>query len=81
MSEAHQSATENPSTSATIDEICDLFRRGLETAAKVVMPPESACKHFREARIEMLRGFREIIDQRIDHLSRRNDTGTRVTVE
>lgn len=81
MSEPHSTSAGRARTSAPIDDICDVIRRTLEALSDVVTPPESACRHFREARIEMLRGIREIIDHRIDRISRRNDTGTRVTVE
>ena len=83
MSEAAQPGTENRRQSPYIDDICKEFRAGLEFIVDNFAPPESACHHFREARIEMLRGLRDIIDHRIDRLSRRNkpSTGTRVTVE
>jgi hypothetical protein len=37
--------------------------------------------HFRNSRIEFLKGIRSIIDDRIAHLSREEAKGTRVTVE
>lgn len=43
--------------------------------------PEETRTHFRNARIEMLRGFRSIIDARIQHLSQAQQKGTTVTVE
>jgi hypothetical protein len=43
--------------------------------------PEETRAHFRNARIEMLRGFRSIIDARIQHLSQTQEKGTTVTVE
>ena len=64
-----------------IDTICDYVRKGLEAVSDAITPPESARKHFREARIEILRGIREIIDHRIEHLSQNKNTGTRVVVE
>jgi len=77
MSEAAQGSTETPH----IDRICDFVRHGLETLSSAVTPPESARLHFRESRVEFLRGVRALIDHRIDRLSRKNQTGTRVTVE
>jgi hypothetical protein len=39
-------------------------------------------EHFRNSRIEFLKGIRSIIDQRIEHLSRHEARqGTHVTVE
>jgi hypothetical protein len=81
MSEAEQSTEGGRRARPDIDAICDLLRKGLEVVADTITPPESASKHFREARIEMLRGFREIIDHRIEHLSRTKSAGTHVVVE
>jgi hypothetical protein len=81
MSEAEQTTTGDARTHAHIDTICDCVRKGLEAVAEAFTPPESAGRHFREAHIEMLRGFRELIDHRIEHLSRGKSTGTRVAVE
>jgi len=38
--------------------------------------------HFRNSRVEFLKGLRSLLDQRIDHLTRdREQKGTKVTVE
>jgi hypothetical protein len=37
--------------------------------------------HFRNSRVEFLKGLRSIIDDRIAHLSREENKGTHVTVE
>jgi hypothetical protein len=37
--------------------------------------------HFRNSRIEFLKGIRSLIDDRIAHLSREESKGTHVTVE
>jgi len=43
---------------------------------------EATRDHFRNSRIEFLKGLRSLLDQRIDHLSRREESkGTHVTVE
>jgi hypothetical protein len=61
---------------------CGTIRKSLEEAAELFSPPESACNHFREARIEFLRGIRDIVDQRINRLSRNKSAGgTRIVVE
>lgn len=44
-------------------------------------PPTGAADHFRQARIELLKGVREIIDRRIDHLSQGPHKGTRINVD
>jgi hypothetical protein len=83
MSEAEQAAGGNARTSASacVDDFCKCVREGVETIVDAVTPPESACKHFRESRIEFLRGIREIIDHRIDRLSRKGQSGTKIVVE
>jgi hypothetical protein len=37
--------------------------------------------HFRNSRIEFLKGIRSLIDDRINHLARKEHKGTRVVVE
>ena len=44
--------------------------------------PQNTREHFRNARIEMLKGVRSILDARIDRLSKQNPSkGTTVPVE
>ena len=44
--------------------------------------PDSARQHFRNARVEMLKGMRALIDRRIEDISQQADAkGTKVTVE
>jgi len=44
--------------------------------------PDSARRHFRNARIEVLKGMRELIDKRIEELSKHEEQkGTKVAVE
>jgi hypothetical protein len=42
---------------------------------------EATNDHFRNSRIEFLKGIRSLIDDRIAHLSRNESKGTRVVVE
>jgi hypothetical protein len=42
---------------------------------------DSAKGHFRSARVEVLRGLRALIDQRIETLSKRPGRGTAIDVE
>ena len=54
-------------------ELFSLFRK---------LGPDSARQHFRNARIELLKGFRALIDNRIEQLSRNSERkGTTVAVE
>lgn len=43
--------------------------------------PEETQKHFRAARIEMLKGIRTLLDARIERLSAHAQKGTKVPVE
>lgn len=45
------------------------------------MWPEDAREHFHNARIEVLKGVRSLIDARIQRLSKQEKKGTKVTVE
>ena len=42
---------------------------------------EATNDHFRNSRIEFLKGIRSLIDDRISHLSKNESKGTRVVVE
>ena len=42
---------------------------------------EATREHFRNSRVEFLKGVRSLIDQRIAHLSREQTKGTTVPVE
>jgi hypothetical protein len=42
---------------------------------------EATQGHFRNSRIEFLKGIRSLLDDRIAHLSRTETRGTKVTVE
>jgi len=42
---------------------------------------EATKDHFRNSRVEFLKGLRSIIDDRINNLSRHEAKGTHVTVE
>lgn len=54
-------------------DICDLLR--------VLAPSEEALGHFRNARVEVLKGVRAIIDSRIERLSRERQKGMPVTID
>ena len=68
--------TQRPGT-PILDQIGSEIRNmlhGLEPSDEVV-------QHFRNSRIEFLKGIRQIIDNRIERVSRAGDRGTKVTVE
>lgn len=66
-----------PKQYPVIDNLCEelkQFLRSLEPSPEVI-------EHFRNARIEMLKGVRQIIDNRIEHLSRPGHRGRKIVVE
>lgn len=66
-----------PKQYPVIDSLCSEFKqllRSLEPSPKVT-------EHFRNARIEVLKGMRQVIDNRIEHLSRSAQTGRKIVVE
>ena len=42
---------------------------------------DATADHFRNSRVEFLKGLRSLLDARIAHLSREESKGTHVTVE
>jgi len=42
---------------------------------------EATRDHFRNSRVEFLKGLRSLLDERIAHLAREESKGTHVTVE
>jgi hypothetical protein len=46
-----------------------------------ILPSGAAQEHFRNARLEFLKGFRELLDQRIQSLSQEKHKGTKLNVE
>jgi hypothetical protein len=43
--------------------------------------PKGASEHFRNSRVEFLKGIRSLLDDRIDRLSKHEQKGQHVTVE
>jgi len=56
--------------------ICETVRPFLEH-----MWSDATNNHFRNSRVELLKGIRSILDARIAHLSREHQKGTHVVVE
>ncbi|MBZ5500422.1 MAG: hypothetical protein LAP85_28845 [Acidobacteriia bacterium] len=59
--------------------ICESIAAHLIDAFGLKSAP--ARQHLRNARIEMLKAMRSLIDERIDHLSRERQKGTKVAVD
>jgi hypothetical protein len=58
-------------------EASDVIRKVL----RAIGPSESVSAHFRQSRIEFLKGIRALLDERINHIGREPHKGTRVVVE
>ena len=67
----HASADETYARVAA--DICDLLR--------AIAPSDEALGHFRNARLEALKGVRAVIDSRIERITAERTKGTSVTIE
>lgn len=63
------------------DCVCGGIGPELTSIMKKLGPSDEVLKHFRNARIEMLRGVRQLIDDRIDNLSKTSEKGTHVVID
>ena len=63
------------------DCLCGGIGPELTSILKKLGPSDEVLNHFRNARIEMLKGIRQMIDDRIDHLNKPSQKGTRVVVD
>ncbi len=74
--ETSQSATEKGATHerCLCYEVLDLFRSRLGVSPRVR-------QHLANSRVEFLKAIREVIDERIEHLSKPTQQGTKIRVE
>jgi hypothetical protein len=79
------SPTEEPPVNKTAQSkassVCGAFMNAFDQLGRAMAPPENVERHFREARKQVLLGLRELIDSRIQKMSRAETKGTRVVVE
>ncbi|HET8550474.1 MAG TPA: hypothetical protein VFL57_20830 [Bryobacteraceae bacterium] len=61
----------------TVDAACLQFKKFLQS----LEPSAEVREHFRTVRIEVLKGLRQMIDNRIAELSRTAETGRKIDVE
>jgi hypothetical protein len=54
---------------------------GIDNLLRSMIPSGEACAHFSNARVELLRGMRAIIDARIDRLSSEGKKGVAIKIE
>ena len=81
MSETQDSSASGSARQANAECFCGDVRRVFDEIANAFAPPENVRQHFREARIQVLMGIREMITNRIDHLNRPAAKGTSVPVD
>lgn len=60
---------------------CARFGAELDTLLRSLAPSEDVRQHFTNARIEVLKGLRGLIDERIQRLSTESQKGTSVPIE
>lgn len=72
---------EETSTAAPPRGPCERFGAELDALVRALAPSEEVRQHFRNARIEVLKGLRGLIDERIQRLAAQPRKGTSVTVE
>ena len=65
-----------------LDAIVTEIKHAVESIDKAFEPSQEVSGHFRQARIEFLKGVRQILDNRIEDLQRRGEGGgTKINVE
>jgi hypothetical protein len=69
--------TETPKQYPMIDTVCSELKQFL----RCLEPSPKVTEHFHNARIEVLKGFRQMIDNRIEHLSKSAESGRKIVVE
>lgn len=60
---------------------CARIGAELDTLLRTLCVSSEAAQHFTNARVEMLKGVRAIIDRRIERLSREDQKGVSVPIE
>lgn len=80
MSETNQTTAEQKSAAGNC--LCGGKGLALSDMLRTLLPPEAANEHFRNARVEFLKGLREVIDQRIkEHSAPHQSHGTKLSVD
>ena len=72
--------TANAAQYPVIDSLCLELKHFLNSLGSLGPSPEVK-QHFRNARIEVLKGFRQMLDNRIENLSKSNPSGQKISVE
>ena len=64
-----------------LDALVTEIKHAVESIDKAFEPSNEVAGHFRQARIEFLKGVRQILDNRIEVLQQRGASGTKINVE
>ncbi len=73
---------ENTETNAPREyPLIDTLALELKNILRAVEPPPEVTQHFRNARIEVLKGIRQMIDRRIAQLEQTEEPGRKIVVE
>ena len=73
MNDKQGNQKEFPTLDSLYLEFKNLLRR--------LEPPADVSEHCRNARVEMLKGMREMINKRIEHLERNEQRGQKINVD
>lgn len=74
-----EAAAEHPTAEPQVNCLC--MGMGPKVTSMLSSKPGPALDHLRNARVEILKAIRSLIDERIEHLSRSERKGTTVIVE
>jgi hypothetical protein len=79
MENTERGGAENtpPKQYPIIDSLCMEFKQVLRS----LEPSPKVTEHYRNARLEVLKGLRQVIDNRIEHLSQPAQPGRKIVVE
>ena len=61
--------------------ICDGKGPVITQMLKMMLPSETAGEHFRTAGVEFLKGFRDLLDHKIEAMSAKQTKGTKFSVD
>jgi hypothetical protein len=81
MTKDQDSSAGNTGRNPNPDCFCGTVRDAFDKLNEAFVPPENVRRHFREARVQVLMGIREIINNQIEHLNRTASKGARVVVD
>ena len=76
-----ESGTSSSPNSSSQRCVCGGRGPAVSQMLEMMMPPDAVGEHFRNAGVEFLKGFRELLDHQIHTLSQKQSKGTKLNVE